>query len=219
VLYKTICGVVLAGGKSRRMGMDKAFIPLGGRTLIKRVTDVLAGIFSEVVIVACADLKQQPPSLSPRCEDLEDPYADLPHRILKDQISGLGPMGGIETALKSLSGKGLFVVAADMPFLNPEVIQSMLAYSEEYDLVIPVLSGRLHPLHAFYAPQCLPAVEKAIRHKQLAVHLLSEEVNSYLFPEAAFRNLDPELHSIVNINTPEGLVEAQERLSTRTHGS
>lgn len=199
MLYKTICGVVLAGGKSRRMGMDKAFIPLGGRTLIKRVTDVLAGIFSEVVIVVCADLNPQ--------------YADLPHRILKDQISGLGPMGGIETALKSLSGKGLFVVAADMPFLNPEVIQAILTYSEDYDLVIPVLSGRLHPLHAFYAPQCLPVVEKAIRHKQLAVHLLSEEVNSYLFPEAAFRNLDPELHSIVNINTPEGLVEAQERLN------
>lgn len=200
--------------------MDKAFIPLGGRTLIKRVTDVLAGIFSEVVIVACADLKQQSPSRSPRKqENLKDPYADFPHRILKDQISGLGPMGGIETALKSLSGKGLFVVAADMPFLNPEVIQAILAYSEEYDLVIPVLSGRLHPLHAFYAPQCLPVVEKAIRHKQLAVHLLSEEVNSYLFPEAAFRNLDPELHSIVNINTPEGLVEAQERLITRGDGS
>ncbi len=197
---ETICGVILAGGQSRRMGEDKPFIQLGEHSLIERVAEALAAVFSEVIIVASEK------SLS------DHRYEDLPFRVFSDQIKNVGPMGGLETALQSVSGKNVFIAAADMPFLSPKVIQAMLPFSSQYDLVIPQLAGRSHPLHAFYSQNCLPAIQARIKSKHWALHRLKDEVTSYLFPEAAFRAIDPKLQSVININTPEDLLSAKRRL-------
>lgn len=191
-----ICAVVLAGGKSRRMGEDKPLMLFKEKALITHATDVLSALFPEVVIV-CDALSYS-----------ENRYAHLPFRILCDRTEGLGPMGGIEAALQALPEKGLFVVAADMPFLKGAVIKEMLPHLRGYDLVIPRLAGRLHPLHAFYSPDCLGPVTAAIHAKRLALHLLSTQVRTYIFPENHFKKFDPMLRSVFNINTPETLIEA-----------
>lgn len=201
--YDAICGVVLAGGKSRRMGRNKSLMPFQGKALITQATDVLSALFPEVVIV-CDALSHS-----------EKIYAQLPFRVLCDQTAGLGPIAGIETALQSLPGKGLFVVAADMPFLKHRVIKEMLSHVTGYDLVIPKLEGRLHPLHAFYAPTCLPNIREAIRSKTLALHLLSTQVRTCFFPEEIFRKIDPDLISVFNINTPKTLTEAEALFSSK----
>lgn len=192
-----ICGVVLAGGKSRRMGSRKPLMSLRGKTLIAHATDALAALFPEVVIVTDAV------SLSERH------YAHLPYRVFCDRTEDLGPIGGIETALQALPGKGLFVVAADMPFLKGAVIKAMLTHMTGHDLVIPRIEGMLHPLHAFYAPDCLASMTAAIRSKQFALHLLSSQLRTYFFPEKIFRNLDPDFRSVFNVNTREALAEAE----------
>lgn len=191
-----ICAVVLAGGKSRRMGEDKPLMFLKEKALITHATDMLSALFPEVVIV-CDALSHS-----------ENRYAHLPFRILCDRTEGLGPIGGLEAALQALPEKGLFVVAADMPFLKGAVIKEMLSHFTGHDLVIPKLEGRLHPLHAFYSPDCLGPVTAAIHAKQLALHLLSPQVHTYFFPENHFKKFDPMLRSVFNINTPETWVEA-----------
>lgn len=191
-LCESVCGIVLAGGKGRRIGGRKAFIRLGGETLIERVCNTLKGVFSEVVIVA----------------DEVSPFSPLSYQVIPDRLSALGPMGGLETALRAVSEKHLFVVACDMPKLNPKVIRVMLSFFDAYDLVIPRISGRLHPLHAIYAPACLPVIEKRIQEKNFSLSALPEHLNSLFFQEAKFRKLDPQLQSLMNINTPEDLAFA-----------
>jgi len=195
-VHDAICGVVLAGGKSRRMGANKPLLLFKDKPLIAHVIDALAPHFAQIVIVTDA--------LSVSKKD----YAHFPCRVLCEQIEGLGPIGGIEAALKALPGKDLFVVGADMPFLKGTVIEAMLRHVKGHDFVVPRLEGRLHPLHAFYGANCLPAVTAAIRSKRLALHRLSAPLNTYFFPEKVFRALDPNLRSIFNINTPEALIEA-----------
>ncbi len=193
---KKICGVVLAGGKSRRMGENKSLISFQGKTLIEHATDVLSQIFPKVIIVCDAQ------------SYTENRFARLPFPVFCDQREDLGPIAGIETALKSLPGEGIFVVAADMPFLKDTVIKAMRLHITGYDLVLPKLEGRLHPLHAFYAPQCLKPITRAIDSQQLALHPLSKELHTHFFSEECFRKYDPTLKSVFNINTPETLAEA-----------
>ncbi|MFQ5587918.1 MAG: molybdenum cofactor guanylyltransferase [Nitrospiria bacterium] len=192
----TTCGVVLAGGRSRRMGSNKAFLRFGKKTLIERVTGALAAVFTEVIIVV-----DDPES--------DERYAALPFSVVPDRVKNKGPMGGLETALRVIRQKSIFVVAADMPFLNPEVIRAMLDNGAQYDLVIPDLAGRLHPLHALYTQNCRPVIEAALKANRLALHLLKDEVCSRCFPETVFRKYDPALRSVLNINTPQDLSEAR----------
>lgn len=192
-LCESISGVVLAGGKGQRIGGNKAFIKLGGETLIERACLVLADIFSEVVIVA----------------DTVAPFSHLPYRCIPDRLPQLGPIAGIESALQDSPKKGLFVVACDMPMLNQNVIRAMLALSGNYDLVIPRISGRLHPLHTIYNPACLAVISDRIKKKDLALRSLTDGLNCLFFGEKLFRRFDSQCHSLVNINTSEDLAAAR----------
>ncbi len=178
------------------MGVNKPFIPFGGKTLVERVTEVLSSVFTEVIII----LDAPPP---------DKRYSSLQFPLFHDETPNRGPMGAIETAFHAVSEKPLFVVAADMPFLNSDVIRAMVNASRQYDLLIPMLSGQLHPLHACYAQACRPAIEEMIQKNQLALHFLKDHVRAHLFPESAFRKHDPHLRSVLNINTPEDLERAQ----------
>lgn len=186
-------GVVLAGGKGHRIGGEKAFVQLAGKTLIQRVIDLLSEVFSEVVVVVVDNI---------------DRFRGLPCRCLTDRLPGLGPIGGIETALRYTSREAVFVVACDMPFINPDVIRLMIDRSEGVDLVIPSLSDGLHPLHTFYARGCLPAIDAQIKAGDLGPHSLPQRVRSTLFQEESFLERDPLFRSVMNINTPADLESA-----------
>lgn len=192
-LCESTSGVVLAGGKGQRIGGKKALIQLGPQTLIERVCGCLAGIFSEVVIVG----------------DALEPFSQLPYPNIPDRLSALGPIGGLESAMRALPKKYLFVVACDMPFLSPRVIRDMLSFLGDYELVIPRIAGRLHPLHAIYGPSCLSVVVDQINKGDLALRSLSNHLRCLYFPEDRFRALDSEFRSLVNINTLEDLASAK----------
>ncbi|MFQ5779770.1 MAG: molybdenum cofactor guanylyltransferase [Nitrospiria bacterium] len=184
-----ITGIVLAGGKGLRIGERKAFIELGGETLLNRAVTRLAEVFSEILVVV---------------DDMER-FEKLPYRCVTDRLPGLGPMGGIDTALRAASGDAVFVVACDMPFLKTNVIRAMTDLSDGYDLIIPSLPDGLHPLHALYTQGCLPAIEAQIKGGNLAPHSLPQYVRSRFFQKEAFLELDPLFRSVMNINTAADL--------------
>ncbi|MFQ5580114.1 MAG: molybdenum cofactor guanylyltransferase [Nitrospiria bacterium] len=196
MLFHSITGVILAGGKGRRMGQEKALIELGGKTLLKGVADCLLGLFSEVLIVT----------------DVPERFPHFPYRCLVDDRSGLGPIGGLHTALRATQQETVFLTACDMPFLHSGVIRSMVSALGRYDLLMPRLSNKLHPLHALYTKKCLPAIEAQISGRDLALHRLPKLVNGGIYLERTFRQIDPALLSVVNINTPEDLAEARSTL-------
>jgi molybdopterin-guanine dinucleotide biosynthesis protein A len=144
-----VSGIILAGGKSSRIGQEKAFLRIRGRPLIERTVAELSKVFPEIIIVS------------------NDPtaYQELgASAVVPDIIKGVGPLGGIYTGLQKASNDYGFVVACDMPFLDSRVIRSQVEplRSAEADAVVPRWDGYLEPLHAIYGKACIPAIKACI---------------------------------------------------------
>jgi len=184
------------------MGRDKALIELFGKTLLERVADCLSGIFSDILIVG----------------NTLERFREFSYPCVADEKNTLGPMGGLETALHSVKNETIFLAACDMPFLHAGVIQSMIDSSKGEDLLIPKLSGRLHPLHALYTKNCLPVIEKRIKEGNLALHCLSNAVKTRFYPESIFQKIDPSFLSVMNLNTQEDLEKARQLLERGRDG-
>lgn len=184
-----IAGVVLAGGKSRRMGKDKRGISIHGKPLLDRTVTVLLEVFSEVLLV-----------LAEPEEEREQERV----KIVTDIIPGCAAAGGLYTGLYYSLCPRVFVVACDMPFLQPAVIEFFSTRSPQADVVLAQLANGFQPMHGVYSKKCLPflrdmldaqelRVQRIANHRTLNVHLISE---SELIP------LDPQLLSFMNLNSP-----------------
>ncbi len=186
-------GIVLAGGKSSRMGLNKAFIEFGGKRLIEATVERLAGLFPEVLIIA---------------NDLE-PYAYLGVRVIPDLIANSGSLGGIYTGLSAILHPTGFFVACDMPFLNPDLIALVVHEAEGWDVTVPRVEGELQPMHAVYAKSCLPFIKEAIDLGMLKIARFFPKVKVKIIEEPALRAVDPHLLGLMNVNTPLELEKAE----------
>jgi molybdopterin-guanine dinucleotide biosynthesis protein A len=186
-MQESVTGFILAGGSSRRMGTNKSFLDLGGKTIVGRVIDVLTGSFPRVLIIT------------------NDPerYGRFGLPTMPDIISGIGALGGIHAGLHYLSGSAAFFVGADMPFIRPAVIDYLVGAFYDTDAVIPYLAGQYHPLLAVYSKKCLPTVEKTLAdHKHRPVEFFTN-VRTRTVHEDELCPIDPGLISAFNVNTPE----------------
>jgi len=194
-MYSQFSGILLAGGRSRRMGGgNKALLPIGGRSIVERVSDVLREIFPRTIVVT----------------DSPEDFEFLGFPMFGDLIPGRGSLGGLYTGLKLCDRDYGFLVACDMPFLNREVISYMLQRAQDYDVVIPKVSGLLEPLHAIYSRRCLPYIEELLVEEDLRILHLFQEVTTLEIPEDDLKVFDPRLLFIMNVNTPDDLRKAQE---------
>jgi len=188
-----VTGIVLAGGKSSRMGFNKAFIEFGGKRLIEATVDCLAGLLPEVLIIA---------------NDL-DLYAYLGVKVIPDLIPNAGSLGGIYTGLSAAAHPKCFFVACDMPFLNADLIGLLVREAEGWDVVVPRVAGELQPMHAVYARSCLPFIKEAIDVGMLKIARFFPKVKVKTIEEPALRAVDPSLLGFMNVNTPLELEEAE----------
>jgi molybdenum cofactor guanylyltransferase len=184
-------GLIIAGGKSKRLGQDKRFLMLGGKTCLQRVLDAYKDFFKEVLIVA----------------DAREPFASLGVRVVEDIFPGKAALGGLYTGLHYASEDQVFAAAADMPCLSPATIRIVLEHADQGDIVIPDLNGTLQPMHAVYSKLCLPYLKGLVEASRLKVQDLCEipQLKVHRIPQSAFSHVDPELRSFFNINTPEDL--------------
>jgi molybdopterin-guanine dinucleotide biosynthesis protein A len=188
-----VSGIVLAGGRSRRMGRDKALEPLGGQSLIRRVIERISPVVGEIVVVA-ADRS--------RGESLPLARGD---RVALDVYPGCGSLGGIFSGLSAAREDWGLVVACDMPFLNPKLLRYLLGLRQGFDAVVPVRKGRFEPTHALYARTCLPHIERRLRTKDLKISGFFEDVRVKYVPDEDLARVDPEFLSFFNLNTPADL--------------
>jgi molybdopterin-guanine dinucleotide biosynthesis protein A len=194
---KTLTGVILAGGKSKRMGRDKLFLEAGRVPLFERVHRILNQIFDDLIIVA---------------NDTEWFHSyDTP--VMPDLIPGKGAVGGLYTALKCASSDSVFCFAADMPFLNSRLIRYMIKKNTMGDVIIPRTSEGLQPLHAIYSKPCLEPIENLISRGNLKIVDFFTEVNVIYVTEREIRDYDPTLKSFMNVNTEEDLRRTEELLA------
>ncbi len=190
-----VTGVLLAGGKSRRMGEDKRFILVGQQTLFDRSLTVLRELFE----VVCVVIAQDSPPLQ----------ADVP--VVRDLIPDGGSLGGLYTGLRLAKTQYIFVVACDMPFLAPHVIRHMVQLKDSADIVISRWATRLQPTHAVYGRNCLPVIEEMMTLHNRKIHSMvgHPSLRVCVVPETEIRHIDHEGRSMFNINTPSDLEQAR----------
>jgi molybdenum cofactor guanylyltransferase len=186
--------VVLAGGKSSRMGRPKSLLPFDGEPLIVHIVRALERMFAETVIVAAPD--QELP--------------DLPATLVRDEVAYQGPVGGIYYGLKAATGKFCFVTSCDVPFLNPDLIAHLTSQIPRYDVVVPFWEDRFQPLHAVYRTSVLALLKEQLDRAELRPVYLFDKVQTCKIEEDAIRRFDPEGLSFLNMNTPDDYARAQQ---------
>jgi molybdopterin-guanine dinucleotide biosynthesis protein A len=139
-------------------------------------------------------------------------YLHLDVTIVQDVIPGQGPLGGIYTGLLFAQGESVFVMACDMPFVQPVVVRRMVQLASDYDIVVPKKEAVLEPLHAIYSSRCLPHIKKKLDRQELQVISFFQAVKVYCFSLAEIGQLDPLGISFFNINTPKDMDRAKELL-------
>ncbi len=191
-----VSGIVLAGGMSRRLGRNKAVVPVGGEPLIRRVIGRISQIAEETVVVV-AEMEQ---ASALRLPDSLKVAADI--------FPGGGSLGGIFSGLSAATGEWGLTVSCDMPFLNIQLFRHMLSLRAGVDVVVPVLDGRPEPTHAFYSQRCLPYIERQLRADDLKIVRFFNDVRVSFVPQEVIDRLDPDHLSFFNINTEQDLEQA-----------
>jgi molybdopterin-guanine dinucleotide biosynthesis protein A len=190
-LFPDITGLILAGGASRRMGTDKAFLEIDGVPLIVRVHAVLAPLFAEVLIAAGSRTPERGP---------------FPAPVLYDETPGQGPLAGLVAGLKAARTPWLFMVACDMPNLDPKTIARIAAERTDRLLaVVPESAGGPESCHALYARAALPVIAAAMAEGERAPHRLFGRLHAHLIPKAEIAAIDPTFRSLANLNTRDDL--------------
>src|SRR3990172_12713979 len=182
-----VTGIILAGGKSRRMGRNKALLDFGGRSIIEHTVDLFKSIFPEVILVT----------------NTPEEYANLGIKIVTDIFPGKGSLGGIYTGLFHSSHDYSFIASCDMPFLKRELIEFLIGLKDGYDVVVPRLKDGHEPLHAVYSKRCLKPIKSMINKGDLRIIGFYPEVKVREVSEEELAPFNPEPSSFMNINTPE----------------
>ena len=178
-------GVLLAGGKSSRMGTNKALLRFAsGETVIERIVSRLRPLCADLLVVTNTPAEYE--------------FLSLP--MFPDAYPGSSSLGGIYTGLLHAGSDRALVLSCDLPLVNTGLLEYLLALPFDYDLLMPFIAGRQQPLHAIYARTCLPAMQTQIESGDLKIIRLLDTLRAHLVTEAG---LQPEwLTSFRNMNTP-----------------
>jgi len=183
-MIQSVTGVVFAGGKSTRMGRNKALLPYLGKNLIDSPIGKLTKIFSEV----CLSVRD------------EEALPEYNLRKIPDVYPDTGPIGGITSILRA-GIRRAFCVACDMPFLNQAFIEHLCSF-QDFDAVVPVWKGREEMLHAVYSDVLLRRFESSILAQRYKLKDALGEAHVRFVTEEEIRKFDPSGTMFQNVNTP-----------------
>lgn len=181
--------VILAGGKSTRMGFDKQHLQVQGESLVKRLVDQLRTRFPEILVS----------SSTPQLYDAKQV------RVIGDLYPGVGPLGGIHAALAHSQSSWLFVTACDMPYLELAYIDFMMQQldGKRYDACATVRQGRIEPFPSFFNRTCLPILGQELDRGHYSVTHFLRKVDTLLIPEEIAASYLPGWRVFLNLNTKE----------------
>jgi molybdopterin-guanine dinucleotide biosynthesis protein A len=194
---KPPCGaVILSGGRNSRMaGYNKAFLDVGGNTILDRLLTRLTPYFEEVLLVT-----RHP-----------DVYSNTPVRVVADIHPARSSLTGIHAGLTHIRAEFAFVVPCDTPFLMPAVIELLMDNLEsDCDVVVPHVEGHYEPLCAIYSKRCLPLIAAQLNQGDFTIYNFFDRVNVKRLPREQIKQADPELISFFNVNTPAAHAKCRE---------
>ena len=200
VLRNDLTGFVLAGGASRRMGRDKAQIPWGGGTLLTHAIEQMKRVVSEVLVVGTVT-------------------ENLPVAVLDDRFPGLGPLGGIHSALTCSTSAWNLILAVDLPLVTPTLLAWMADFrlDTSQEAIVLRVNSRVQPLCGVYHRDLLLQIQEALARRESSIHRLLERLSTRIIEEDQLiaAGFAPEM--FLNVNTPEDLERAR-AISKTMHG-
>lgn len=190
----TAC-IILAGGRSSRMGTDKALLPLTNTphsTFLAHLAATLSSLCDELLLVA-------------RDEEQAARYsvAVAGIRIVTDKVPDYGPLMGIYSGLSAMQAARALIVAVDMPFVQPAIVSLLLTRASTLAITVPVVNTVPQVLCAVYPRALLPQIETSIAQGRRDPRSLLASAPVQYIDEAQLRAVDPQLRSFINVNTPE----------------
>jgi molybdopterin-guanine dinucleotide biosynthesis protein A len=195
--------VVLAGGRSSRLGQDKAFLIVNGQYLIENILEKLAQLSDEVIIVT----------------DKTEEYEQFDAVVVGDVLPGKGALGGIYSGLRAATYNHSLVVACDMPFLNLSLLRYMQGLTPHHDVVIPRVGELVEALHAVYSRRCLPFIDEQLKAGNLRTVSFFPQVRVRYVDRDEIDTFDPEHLSLFNINSQADLDKARRIWSLDSSGA
>ncbi|HEX9750145.1 MAG TPA: molybdenum cofactor guanylyltransferase [candidate division Zixibacteria bacterium] len=184
-----IAGLVLIGGRSERMGRDKALLELGGRPLWQIAANTLSPLVGCVLLVGNVNV----------------PGTGSATRRIDDDPPGLGPLGGIVTGLEKSGCAHHLVLAVDYPMVTLEFLRLLLDSADGFQAVCGQSATHLEPLVAYYHADCAPVARTMIDSGEIRTHKLFERVRSRIITGPEYGAVDPQRRSLINVNTPDDL--------------
>ena len=193
--------IILCGGNSVRMGRDKATLPFGPETLLRRVVRLAQTVVNDVVVVG-ATSQPMPTGV----------------RVVQDPVPGLGPLAALAVGLRSVSAGRALLLACDLPLLEPALLQRLQDLAGAADACVPLLDGMPMPTCAVYATRVLPRAEAQLAAGARSLRALLAAVSVRWVNPDDLRDVDPELLSFLDCDTPGHYHAALSRagLSVRT---
>jgi molybdopterin-guanine dinucleotide biosynthesis protein A len=186
--------IILAGGDSQRMGSDKANLLFDDQTLLQRVIAAMQKVFPHVIV----SVRQPRPEIK------------LP-QVCDEQIGG-GPLAGLAAGLDQIKTSWAFVVACDMPFVEPAMVELLADYRSDYQAVVPVVQGHAQPLAAFYAGSCLAVLRGHLAGGgKNSLRAVLEQLRVRYVNEPDLLQADPALRSFFDLDTPQDVATAMRR--------
>lgn len=186
--------IVLAGGRSSRMGADKAQLDFGGVPILRRIVEELHRTFADVIVVAAP--------MSTRNVDLTGV------KVIHDEVEFAGPLNALRRGLVASDHEIAFACSCDLPLLNADLAAALCAMIENREAVVPLIDGRDQMLCAAYRKRIAAQIAKLAASGQTRMRALLEVLDVQRVDESGLRAIDPELSSFINVNTPEEYARA-----------
>ena len=185
-LERDITGIILVGGKSRRMGQDKAFLKVGGIPIFERVLAVFRESFERILLVG----------------DREERFSGYGLPVLPDIYPG-SSLGGLYTGLYHAETEYVLVSSCDLPFPSAGVIHYLCSLRDGFDAVVPANAHGYEPMFAVYSKRCLGPIKALLESGDCCAYAYYPRINARYVSPGELAHLDPEGKAFLNINTPE----------------
>jgi len=197
IMITDCTALIFAGGESRRMGREKLSLQFGGQSLLQRMLDLTRALFPAVLV-----------SVQHLRDDIDAPQ-------VCDEIAGAGPLAGLCAGLHHATTPWVFAVAADMPYLQAEIIERLALQRPGHQAVVPVIQGQPYPLTAFYAVSILPTLRDVLaRPGKPGLRAALPELEVRYVDERQLTDIDPTLRSFIDLDTPEDAAAALHHFGT-----
>ena len=180
--------VVLAGGKSSRMGFDKSTMVLQNKKLIESTIKKLDSLFDDIIISV--------DSIEKKSEFNHD-------NIAVDEVKGVGPLGGMISALEMAQSDKLFVIPCDMPVIDTKYISFMMKYMDDNEIILSEKNGYFEPFPGFYSKSLIPRIEELINQNRRSIRAIFECSRTKVISESEWKKLGFSEEIFTNLNTTQ----------------